>query len=167
MPDTARADSPDWRFHMIGRQSYLDLATPENIDMLCHIRRIVARSGVYVDLDDKATQVNRIELRFLDGLILNLEAERKAKSMKPIPVLDTKQTPAEPRRQEKAPRDVYRINDVKAKLSISRNTIYRLVKAGELELVKMSPRASGITASSIDAFVARGRLNLGQHHQKS
>lgn len=54
---------------------------------------------------------------------------------------------------------IYRINAATEKLGVSRNTIYRLVKAGELVLVKISIRASGITAESIDAF-----LEKHKHH---
>jgi excisionase family DNA binding protein len=46
---------------------------------------------------------------------------------------------------------IYRINAAAALLSVSRTTIYRMVKAGHLDLVKISVRASGITAKSIDA----------------
>lgn len=52
---------------------------------------------------------------------------------------------------------VYRIAIAAEKLSVSRKTIYRLVKAGELELVKISARASGITAASITAHLEKGK----------
>lgn len=49
----------------------------------------------------------------------------------------------------------YRVNVAAAKLGVSRATIYRLVDGGELTLVKLSKRASGITASSLNAHLAR------------
>lgn len=52
---------------------------------------------------------------------------------------------------------IYRINAVTEKLGISRNTIYRLVKSGDLELVKVGARASGITTQSVNAFLAKGK----------
>jgi excisionase family DNA binding protein len=52
---------------------------------------------------------------------------------------------------------LYRINVAEAKLGVSRSTIYRLVKDGQLELVKIGKRSSGITAASINAMVERNR----------
>lgn len=52
---------------------------------------------------------------------------------------------------------VYRINVATEKLGVSRRTIYRLVDSGDLELVKIGARASGITAESIDALLTRGK----------
>lgn len=52
---------------------------------------------------------------------------------------------------------LYRINVAEAKLGVSRSTIYRLVKDGELELVKIGKRSSGITADSIHAMIERNR----------
>lgn len=49
---------------------------------------------------------------------------------------------------------VYRINEAARRLGVSRNTIYRLVNAGKLSLVKISVRASGITADSIENHLA-------------
>lgn len=51
---------------------------------------------------------------------------------------------------------VYRINVAMAKLGVSRTTIYRLVNAGQLELVKVGKRASGITAQSLQALAHAG-----------
>lgn len=53
---------------------------------------------------------------------------------------------------------LYRINAVTEKLAVSRNTIYRLVKTGDLELVKVGVRASRITAASIDALLAKRKM---------
>lgn len=39
-------------------------------------------------------------------------------------------------------------------LSISKTTVYRLVGAGKLRLVKIGTRPSYITAESVDAFLA-------------
>ena len=44
---------------------------------------------------------------------------------------------------------VYRINRACSKLGVSRSTIYRLVRQKKLDMVKISERASGITAESI------------------
>lgn len=52
---------------------------------------------------------------------------------------------------------LYRINVAEAKLGVSRSTIYRLVKDGQLELVKIGKRSSGITADSINAMIERNR----------
>jgi excisionase family DNA binding protein len=52
---------------------------------------------------------------------------------------------------------LYRINVAEAKLGVSRSTIYRLVKDGELELVKIGKRSSGITADSINAMIERNK----------
>ncbi|WP_148715012.1 helix-turn-helix transcriptional regulator [Chitinolyticbacter meiyuanensis] len=50
---------------------------------------------------------------------------------------------------------LYRINVAEAKLGVSRSTIYRLVKDGQLDLVKIGKRSSGITAASIQAMIER------------
>lgn len=47
----------------------------------------------------------------------------------------------------------YRVNVAMAKLGVSRSTLYRLVDRGHLTLIKISARASGITASSFDAYI--------------
>jgi len=52
---------------------------------------------------------------------------------------------------------LYRINVAEAKLGVSRSTIYRLVKEGQLDLVKIGKRSSGITADSINAMIERSR----------
>lgn len=44
---------------------------------------------------------------------------------------------------------VYRINTAADKLEVSRSTIYRPVKAKQLQLIKVSKDASRITADSI------------------
>ncbi|KAB0584778.1 helix-turn-helix domain-containing protein [Pseudomonas aeruginosa] len=43
----------------------------------------------------------------------------------------------------------YRVNVAAAKLGVSRSTIYRMIKDGDLELVKIRKRASGVTAESL------------------
>lgn len=58
---------------------------------------------------------------------------------------------------------LYRINVAEAKLGVSRSTIYRLVKDGELELVKIGKRSSGITADSIDAMIERNKAARRYH----
>lgn len=52
---------------------------------------------------------------------------------------------------------LYRINVAEAKLGVSRSTIYRLVKEGQLDLVKIGKRSSGITADSINAMIERNK----------
>jgi excisionase family DNA binding protein len=47
---------------------------------------------------------------------------------------------------------VYRINVAEAKLGVSRSTIYRLIKSGELKQVKIGKKASGVTAESVHAM---------------
>jgi predicted DNA-binding transcriptional regulator AlpA len=51
---------------------------------------------------------------------------------------------------------IYRVSIAMSKLSVSRATIYRLASRGELTLVKIGKRASGITAESIRALIQRG-----------
>ena len=50
---------------------------------------------------------------------------------------------------------IYRINEVVQMLSVSRATVYRLVKAGQLKLVKIGTSASGITAESLEQHLRR------------
>jgi excisionase family DNA binding protein len=50
---------------------------------------------------------------------------------------------------------VYRINVAMAKLGISRTTLYRLVNSGEITLIKIGARSSGITAESMHTFLER------------
>jgi excisionase family DNA binding protein len=50
---------------------------------------------------------------------------------------------------------LYRVADAMEQLSVSRATLYRLVAAGKLRLVKIGG-ASRITAESIDALIAGG-----------
>lgn len=52
---------------------------------------------------------------------------------------------------------LYRIHIAETKLGVSRSTIYRLVNEGELELVKISKRSSGITAASLHALIERNK----------
>lgn len=47
----------------------------------------------------------------------------------------------------------YRVSTVCEKLGVSRATIYRLVSAGKLKLVKISKRSSGITAESLHRHI--------------
>jgi excisionase family DNA binding protein len=49
---------------------------------------------------------------------------------------------------------LYRISDVMVQLSVSRATIYRMVDAGKLRLVKVGKQGSRITAESVAAVVA-------------
>lgn len=49
---------------------------------------------------------------------------------------------------------LYRVSDAMEQLSISRATLYRMVAAGSLKLVKIGANGSRITAESIDALLA-------------
>jgi excisionase family DNA binding protein len=55
---------------------------------------------------------------------------------------------------------IYRVAAVTQKLGVSRATVYRLVERGELKLVKISTRASGITADSLRAFVEKAGVQV-------
>lgn len=52
---------------------------------------------------------------------------------------------------------VYRPARAAAALGISRGTVYKLIKDGKLDLVRLGERSSGITATSINALLERGR----------
>ncbi|MBU9221048.1 helix-turn-helix domain-containing protein [Pseudomonas aeruginosa] len=52
------------------------------------------------------------------------------------------------------PVKLYKVHEVTRLLSISRSTVYRLVCAGKLRLVKIGARSSFITAESVDALLA-------------
>lgn len=52
---------------------------------------------------------------------------------------------------------LYRIHTAEAKLGVSRSTIYRLVNEGELVLIKIGKRSSGITAASLHALIERNK----------
>jgi len=52
---------------------------------------------------------------------------------------------------------LYRIHIAEAKLGVSRSTIYRLVNEGELVLIKIGKRSSGITAASLHALIERNK----------
>ncbi len=54
-----------------------------------------------------------------------------------------------------APVKLYRVAEVMQRLSVSRSTVYRLVRDGKLTLVKIGERSSGITSTSLDALVSR------------
>ena len=47
----------------------------------------------------------------------------------------------------------YRVNVAMAKLDVSRSTLYRLVDKGHFELIKISARASDITATNFSAYI--------------
>lgn len=52
---------------------------------------------------------------------------------------------------------LYRIHTAETKLGVSRSTIYRLVNEGELVLIKIGKRSSGITAASVHALIERNK----------
>jgi excisionase family DNA binding protein len=43
----------------------------------------------------------------------------------------------------------YRVDEVAALLGVSKWTVYRLVNAGQLKLIKIGKRASGVPADSL------------------
>ena len=50
---------------------------------------------------------------------------------------------------------LYRVAEVMERLSVSKATVYRLVRDGKLTLVKIGKRGSRITGASVDAFLSR------------
>ncbi|WP_415807112.1 helix-turn-helix transcriptional regulator [Bordetella muralis] len=52
---------------------------------------------------------------------------------------------------------LYRIHTAETKLGVSRSTIYRLVNEGQLVLIKIGKRSSGITAASVHALIERNK----------
>jgi excisionase family DNA binding protein len=48
---------------------------------------------------------------------------------------------------------VYTVRDVIVQLSVSKASVYRMVRTGRLRLIKIGPRASGITAESVEALL--------------
>ena len=50
-------------------------------------------------------------------------------------------------------RPIQKVNEAATITATSRNTVYRLVQTGDLELVKLGERASGITTASIIQFL--------------
>ncbi len=52
---------------------------------------------------------------------------------------------------------LYRIHTAEAKLGVSRSTIYRLVSEGQLVLIKIGKRSSGITVASVHALIERNK----------
>ncbi|MCR4464824.1 helix-turn-helix domain-containing protein [Burkholderia sp. SCN-KJ] len=63
-------------------------------------------------------------------------------------------TPAQTQPAAPAPVKLYKVREVMRQLSISKTTVYRLVDAGKLRLVKIGTHLSFITAESFDAFFA-------------
>lgn len=57
-----------------------------------------------------------------------------------------------------APQRIYRINKAAELLGISRATTYRLIKVGKLVMVKISQRASGVTAESLEKHMSSQAL---------
>ncbi|RQT43151.1 DNA-binding protein [Burkholderia cepacia] len=55
--------------------------------------------------------------------------------------------------QSTPPAKLYKVRYVMSLLSISKTTVYRLVDAGKLCLVKLGTRSSYITAESVDALL--------------
>ncbi|WP_353401135.1 helix-turn-helix transcriptional regulator [Duganella hordei] len=55
-------------------------------------------------------------------------------------------------RQERTPM-LYKISSVMALLEVSHATVYRMVASGQLELIKLSARASRITSASVARFL--------------
>ncbi|RZF25698.1 DNA-binding protein [Paraburkholderia sp. UYCP14C] len=66
--------------------------------------------------------------------------------------------------QAKQPQSVklHRIKNAALLLGVSKPTIYRLVRAGELTLVKLGRRASAITDDSLCEFIASHTQIVGE-----
>jgi len=52
---------------------------------------------------------------------------------------------------------LYKVTSAMKKLDVCRATIYRMASRGELELVKLSERATRVTAASIERAIAAGK----------
>ena len=46
-----------------------------------------------------------------------------------------------------------RLNTAARMLDVSRSTVYKMVKAGDLKLVKIGPRASAVTVGNLEALI--------------
>lgn len=57
-------------------------------------------------------------------------------------------------------RATYRVPKVADILDISRVSVYRLAKAGEITIRKTGPRCSGVTRESLVAYLARRGIPL-------
>ena len=53
--------------------------------------------------------------------------------------------------------DLYKVTSAMKRLDVCRATIYRMAHRGELELVKLSERATRVTADSIERAIAAGK----------
>lgn len=53
---------------------------------------------------------------------------------------------------------LYKVSSAMKKLDVCRATIYRMANRGELELIKISERATRVTAASIERAIAAGRV---------
>lgn len=51
---------------------------------------------------------------------------------------------------------LYKVTSAMKKLDVCRATIYRMAHRGELELVKISERATRVTAASIERAIEKG-----------
>lgn len=51
---------------------------------------------------------------------------------------------------------LYKVTSAMKKLDVCRATIYRMAGRGELDLVKISERATRVTAASIERAIAKG-----------
>lgn len=65
-----------------------------------------------------------------------------------------KQIDSAPKLQPERTPMLYKITSVMALLEISHATVYRMVANGELELIKLSSRASRITSASVARVIA-------------
>ncbi len=52
---------------------------------------------------------------------------------------------------------LYKVTSAMKKLDVCRATIYRMASRGELELVKISERATRVTAASIERAITAGK----------
>jgi len=53
--------------------------------------------------------------------------------------------------------DLYKVTSAMKRLDVCRATIYRMAQRGELDLVKLSERATRVTADSIERAIAAGK----------
>lgn len=53
---------------------------------------------------------------------------------------------------------LYKVSSAMKRLDVCRATIYRMAARGELELVKVSTRATRVTAASIERAIEAGRV---------
>lgn len=71
----------------------------------------------------------------------------------PVDLLDTSVAVTAPMRASQVEVKVYRLSTAQRVLGLSKASIYRRIKDGTLVKVQLGPRATGITADSINALL--------------